>query len=56
MEKREKHVEVIGEKARGKEPLWRPRRRWVDNMNLGLKEIEWGGVVWIGLVQDKGKC
>jgi hypothetical protein len=37
-------------KARRKEPLGRPRRRWVD-----LLEIGWGGVDWIGLDQDRDK-
>jgi hypothetical protein len=30
-------------KPRGKTPLGRPRRRWVDNINMDLLEIEWGG-------------
>jgi hypothetical protein len=35
-------------KARGKEPLGRPRRRWLDN----IVEVGWGDVDWIGLAQD----
>jgi hypothetical protein len=31
------------------EPLGRPRRRWVDNIKLDLREIEWGGMDWIDL-------
>jgi hypothetical protein len=34
----------IGGKARGKEPLGRPRRRWVDNIKMDLLDIVWGGV------------
>jgi hypothetical protein len=30
--KNEERVEVIGKKARGKEPLERPSRRWVDEI------------------------
>jgi hypothetical protein len=29
-------------------PLGRPRRRWVDNIKMDLREIGW--VVWIGLM------
>jgi hypothetical protein len=37
----------------GKKPLGRPRRRWVDNIKMDLKEIEWDGMDWIDLAQDK---
>jgi hypothetical protein len=37
-------------KPKGKRPLGRPRRRWVDN-----KEIGWGGIDWIDLTQDKNQ-
>jgi hypothetical protein len=29
----------------------RPRRRWVDNIKMDLREIGWGGMDWIDLVQ-----
>jgi hypothetical protein len=35
----EERVYVIGGKARGKEPLGRPRRRWVDNIRMDLGEV-----------------
>jgi hypothetical protein len=38
----------------GKEPLRRPRHRWVDN-KMDLGEIGWGGMGWIGLAQDRYK-
>jgi hypothetical protein len=28
----------------GKRPLGRPRRRWVDNIKMDLRDIEWDGV------------
>jgi hypothetical protein len=28
----------------GKGPLGRPRRRWVDNIKMDLREIGWDGV------------
>jgi hypothetical protein len=33
----------------------RPRRRWVDNIKMDLREIEWGGVDWIYLAQDRNR-
>jgi hypothetical protein len=29
--------------------LRRPRRRWVDNIKMDLREVGWGGVDWIDL-------
>jgi hypothetical protein len=31
----------------------RPRRRWVDNIKIELREIGWDGVDWIDLAQDR---
>jgi hypothetical protein len=31
-------------KPEGKRQLGRPRRRWVDNIKIGLRETEWGGM------------
>jgi hypothetical protein len=36
----------------GKRPLGIPRRRWVDNIKMNLREIEWD-MDWIGLAQDR---
>jgi hypothetical protein len=36
-----------------KRPLGRPRRRWVDNIKMDLREIGWDGVDWIDLAQDR---
>jgi hypothetical protein len=33
----------------GKRPLIRPRRKWVDNIKIDLKEIGWGDMDWIHL-------
>jgi hypothetical protein len=41
-------------------PLRRPRRRWEDNIRMGFRVIEWGGMDWIDLAQDRepveGSC
>jgi hypothetical protein len=34
-------------------PLGRPRRRWVHNIKIDLREIGWGGMDWIDLAQDR---
>ena len=34
-------------------PLRRPGRRWENNIKMNLQEVEWGGMEWIGLVQDR---
>jgi hypothetical protein len=40
-------------KPEGKRPLGRPRRRWVDNIKIDLREIGWNGLDWIDLDQDR---
>jgi hypothetical protein len=37
----------------GKRPLGRPRRRWVNNIKMVLREIEWDGMDWINMAQDR---
>jgi hypothetical protein len=44
---------ILVVKAEGKRPLGRPRRRWVDNIKMDLREIGRDGVDWIDLVQDR---
>jgi hypothetical protein len=36
-----------------KSPVGRPRRRWVDNIKIGLRDIGWGGMDCIDLTQDR---
>jgi hypothetical protein len=40
-------------KSEEKKPLGRPRRTWVDNITMDLREIGWGGMEWISLAQDR---
>jgi hypothetical protein len=51
-EKRNAYRILVG-KPEGKRPLGRPRRRWVDNIKMDLREIEWDGMDWIDLAQDR---
>jgi hypothetical protein len=34
-------------------PLGGPRRRWVDNIKMDLREIGWGGIDWTDLAQNR---
>jgi hypothetical protein len=42
-------------KSEGKRPLGTPRRRWVDNIKMDLREIGWGSMDWIDLAQDRDR-
>jgi hypothetical protein len=39
---------ILVGKPEGKRPLGRPRRRWVDNIKMDLREIGWDGLDWSG--------
>jgi hypothetical protein len=43
---------ILIETPEGKRPLGRPRRRWEDIL-VALREIQWEGVGWTHLSQDK---
>jgi hypothetical protein len=47
------HIGYSRETQKKKRPLGRPRRRWVVNVKIDLREIEWDGMDWIDLAQDK---
>jgi hypothetical protein len=56
------HVAQIGKwtayrifvrKPEGKRSLGRPRRKWVDNNKIDLREIGWDGMGCITVVQDR---
>jgi len=59
------HVACIGEsrgvyrvlvgKPEGKRPLGRPRRRWKDNIKMGLQEVRCEGVDWFDVAQDRDR-
>jgi hypothetical protein len=51
-EKRNSYMILVG-KPKGKRLLRGPRRRWEDNIKIDGREIGWGGVGWIDLVQDR---
>jgi len=42
-------------KLKGRRPLGRPRRRWVDNIRMYLQEVGYVYMDWIGLAQDRDR-
>jgi hypothetical protein len=51
-EKRNAYMILVG-MPEGTRPLGRPRRRWVDNIKMNLREIGWGAIDWIDLAEDR---
>jgi hypothetical protein len=48
-ERRGAYRALVGKPER-RRPLGRPRRRWEDNIKMGLREVGWGtytGSVWL---------
>jgi hypothetical protein len=39
-------------KPEAKRPLGRPRRRWVNDIKMDLREIGWDDMDWIELAPD----
>jgi hypothetical protein len=46
------HVGYWWEIQKEEDPLGRPRRRWVNNIKIDLRETGWNGIDWIDLAQD----
>jgi hypothetical protein len=42
-------------KPEGKSPLGRPRRRWEDNIKMGLQEVGCGDMDCIDVAQDRDR-
>jgi hypothetical protein len=51
-EKRDTYRGLVG-RPEVKRPLGRSRRRWVDNIKMDIRDIEWGRMDWIDLAQDR---
>ena len=48
------HRVLVG-KPEGKRPLGRPRRRWEDNIKMGLQEVGRSCGDWMELAQDRDR-
>jgi hypothetical protein len=44
---------ILVGKPEGKRTMRRPRRIWVDNIKMDLREIGWDGVDWMDMAQDR---
>jgi hypothetical protein len=44
---------ILAGKPKEKRPLRRPRRKWVNNIKMDLREIRWAGMDWIDLDQNR---
>jgi hypothetical protein len=53
-EKRNTYRILVG-KPEGKRTLERPRRRWVDNIKIDLREMGWDDMDWVDLSQDRNQ-
>jgi hypothetical protein len=53
MGKKRNAYRMFVEKPEVKRPLGRPRRRWLKNIKVDLREIGWDGTDWIDLAQDR---
>jgi hypothetical protein len=51
-EKRNTYRILVGN-PEGKRPLARPRRMWVNNIKMSLRDIGWDDMDWIDLAQDR---
>jgi hypothetical protein len=54
VDKRNAYRILVG-KPEGKRPLGRPRRRWVDNIKIDLREVGWEGMDLIDRAQDRDR-
>jgi hypothetical protein len=43
---------ILVGKPEGRRRLGRPRRRWLNNIKMDLREVGWDGMDWIDLAQD----
>jgi hypothetical protein len=53
MRKMRNAYNILIEKSEGKRLLGRPSHRWDTNIRLDLGEMEWEGVDYIRLTQDR---
>jgi hypothetical protein len=39
----------------GKDPLERPRRKWKDNINMNIREVDFWDQRWMELIKDSAQ-
>ena len=55
VEERRGVYRVLVGKPEEKRPLGRPRCRWEDNIKMEFQEVEYWGMDWIDLAQDRDR-
>ena len=53
MEQYRNAYRILVGKPEGKRPLGRPRRRWEDNIKMGLRDVGCDPGDWIDLPEDR---
>ena len=53
MEEHRSGFKILTGKPTGKRPLWRPGRRWEDNIRMDLEEIGINAGNWVDSAQDR---
>jgi hypothetical protein len=56
MDTERKACRLLVGKSERKRPQRRPKSRLVYNIKMDLRDIGWGGVEWIDVVQDMDWC
>jgi hypothetical protein len=46
---------ILVGRREGRRPLERHSHRWEDNNKIDLQEVEWEGVDWIYIAQDRDR-
>jgi hypothetical protein len=44
---------ILVGKLERRRPLGSPRRKWVDNNKMDLRDIGWDGIDWTDMTQDR---
>jgi hypothetical protein len=44
---------ILAGNPKGNRPLGRPRRKWVGNVEMDLRETVWDGMDWIYLAENR---
>jgi hypothetical protein len=53
MGKKRNAYKILVGKPEGEKSLEGQRHRWLNNIKMDLREIEWGDMDWIDLAQDR---
>jgi hypothetical protein len=52
---RKRACRILVGRADGKRPVGRTKCGWEDIIKMGLQEVEWGGMDWITLTQERDR-